>query len=215
MNIVLVIALLYILCVGLVLCAACALGRARRSRTGAVAVFLVGSVLAAIHADKPEPVPSAFLRWDRGLADNGSIATNDTVFIRGTFDPLMANDALHVDYRPKWIADSPDGWARAYDGAVGDLADGFTATIQGATNMVVWIWSEYVEPAPVHTNGEYRVIYVGDITNSPPEAPRYFLPRTPIKGMEDEGDAHHLSPPSLPPPAQPLFSTLATENLTE
>lgn len=215
MNIVIVIALLYILCVGLVLCAACALGRARRSRTGAVAVFLISAALAAIHADKPTPVPSALLRWDRGLRDNGSVATNDTVFIRGTYDPLMANDALHVDYRPKWITDSPDGWARAYDGAVSDLADGFAVTIQDATNMVVWIWSEYVEPAPTHTNGEYRIIYVGDITNSPPEAPRYFLPRTPVKGMEDEGDAHHLSPPSLPPPAQSLFSTLATENLTE
>ena len=215
MNAVTIIALLYLLAVALVLCCAVALGRARRSRSCAVAAFLVGAVLAALHADKPAPVPSAYLRWDRGLADNGSIATNDTVSIRGTYDPLMANDALHVDYRPKWITDSPDGWARAYDGGVSDLADGFAVTIPDATNMVIYIWSEYVEPAPTHTNGEYRIIYVGNITNSPPEAPRYFLPRTPIKGMEDEGDAHHLSPPSLPPPARSRVSTLATENLTE
>lgn len=182
MNIAVVIALLYILAVGLALCLAFAARRIRRSHPVAVGVFLLGSVLAALHADKPTPVPSALLRWDRGLADNGSIATNDTVFIRGTYDPLMANDALHVDYRDRTITDSPDGWARAYDGAVGDLADGFTVTIPDATNMVVWIWSEYVEPAPTHTNGEYRIIYVGRIDGGAADAPRYVTPRTPIKG---------------------------------
>lgn len=215
MNAVTIIALLYLLAVALVLCCAVALGRARRSRSCAVAVFLVGAVLAAQHADKPAPVPSAYLRWDRGLADNGSAATNDTVFIRGTYDPLMANDALHVDYRPKWITDSPDGWARAYDGGVSDLADGFAVTIPDATNMVIYIWSEYIEPAPTHTNGEYRIVFVARLDGEAADAPRYVTPRTPIKGMEDEGDAHHLSPPSLPPPVQSLFSTLATENLTE
>ena len=182
MNIAVVIALLYILAVGLALCLAFAARRIRRSRPVAVGVFLLGSVLAALHADKPTPVPSALLRWDRGLADNGSIATNDTVFIRGTYDPLMANDALHVDYRDRTITDSPDGWARAYDGAVGDLADGFTVTIPDATNMVVWIWSEYVEPAPTHTNGEYRIIYVGRIDGGAADAPRYVTPRTPVRG---------------------------------
>ena len=184
-------------------------------RRGTFAALCVLAAFCAILADKPTPVPSALLRWDRGLADNGSVATNDTVFIRGTYDALMANDALHVDYRPKWITDSPDGWARAYDGGVSDLADGFAVTIPDATNMVIYIWSEYVEPAPTHTNGEYRIIYVGRIDGGAADAPHYVTPRTPIKGMEDEGDAHHLSPPSLPPPAQSLFSTLATENLTE
>ena len=112
MNVITAIALLYLLAVALVLCCAVALGRARRSRSCAVAAFLVGAVLAALHADKPTPVPSAYLRWDRGLADNGSVATNDTVFIRGTYDALMASDALHVDYRPRSIVDTPDGWTR-------------------------------------------------------------------------------------------------------
>ena len=48
--------------------------------------------------------------------------------------------------------------------------------------MVVWIWSEYVEPAPTHTNGEYRIIYVGRIDGGAADAPRYVTPRTPIKG---------------------------------
>ena len=149
-------------------------------RRGTFAALCVLAAFCAILADKPTPVPSALLRWDRGLADNGSIATNDTVFIRGTYDPLMANDALHVDYRDRTITDSPDGWSRAYDGAVGDLADGFAVTIPDATNMVVWIWSEYVEPAPTHTNGEYRIIYVGRIDGGAADAPRYVTPRTPI-----------------------------------
>lgn len=149
-------------------------------RRGTFAALCVLAAFCAILADKPTPVPSALLRWDRGLADNGSVATNDTVSIRGTYDPLMANDALHVDYRPKWITDSPDGWTRAYDGGVSDLADGFAVTIPDATNMVIYIWSEYVEPAPTHTNGEYRIIYVGRIDGGAAESPRYVLPRTPI-----------------------------------
>lgn len=215
MNAVTIIALLYLLAVALVLCCAVALGRARRSRSCAVAAFLVGAVLAAQYADKPAPVPSATIRWDRGLADNGSVATNDTVFIRGTYDALMASDALHVDYRQRSIVDTPDGWTRGYDGRVSDLADGFTVVIPDATNMVVWIWSEYIEPAPTHTNGEYRIVFVARLDGEAADAPRYVTPRTPIKGMEDDGDAHNLSPPSLPPPAQSLFSTLAAENLTE
>ncbi|MBQ3808660.1 MAG: hypothetical protein II840_11970, partial [Kiritimatiellae bacterium] len=175
------------------------------------AAFLVGAVLAALHADKPAPVPSAYLRWDRGLADNGSIATNDTVFIRGTYDQLMANDTLHIDYRDRASTNALD-WVRAYNGVVSDLGPGITMTIVGATNMVIWVWSEYVPPAPVHTNGEYRITYVGSVTNSPPETPRYVLPRTPVKTAEGV----QLSPPELPEPQRTsLFSILASELLQE
>lgn len=212
MNVITAISLVFFAALALALVAAVALGRARRSRSCAVAAFLVGAVLAALHADKPAPVPSAYLRWDRGLADNGSIATNDTVFIRGTYDALMASDALHVDYRPRSIVDTPDGWTRGYDGRVSDLADGVTVVIPDATNMVVWIWSEYIEPAPTHTNGVYRIIFVARLDGEAANAPRYVTPRTPIKA--DGG--RQLSPPELPEPnRESLFSTLATEILQE
>lgn len=212
MNVITAISLVFFAALALALVAAVALGRARCSRSCAVAAFLVGAVLAALRADKPTPVPSALLRWDRGLADNGSVATNDTVFIRGTYDPLMANDALHVDYRPKWITDSPDGWTRGYDGRVSDLADGVPVVIPDATNMVVQIWSEYIEPAPTHTNGEYRISFVARLDGEAANAPRYVTPRTPIKA--DGG--RQLSPPELPEPnRESLFSTLATEILQE
>lgn len=212
MNVITAISLVFFAALALALVAAVALGRARRSRSCAVAAFLVGAVLAALHADKPAPVPSAYLRWDRGLADNGSIATNDTVFIRGTYDALMASDALHVDYRPRSIVDTPDGWTRGYDGRVSDLADGVTVVIPDATNMVVQIWSEYIEPAPTHTNGVYRIIFVARLDGEAANAPRYVTPRTPIKA--DGG--RQLSPPELPEPnRESLFSTLATEILQE
>ena len=212
MNVITAISLVFFAALALALVAAVALGRARRSRSCAVAAFLVGAVLAALHSDKPAPVPSAYLRWDRGLADNGSIATNDTVFIRGTYDALMASDALHVDYRPRSIVDTPDGWTRGYDGKVSDLADGVTVVIPDATNMVVWIWSEYIEPAPTHTNGEYRIIFVARLDGEAANAPRYVTPKTPIKA--DGG--RQLSPPELPEPnRESLFSTLATEILQE
>ncbi len=207
MNILIAIALLYIAAVALLLVGAFALGRAQRSRSGAVAVFLIGATVAAIHADKPTPVPSALIRWDTGLADNGSVATNDTVFIRGTYDQLMAADALHLDYRPKSSTNSLD-WVRCYEGVVSDLAAGFTVPIPDATNQVIYVWSEYVAPSPVHTNGEYRITYVGGVTNSPPAAPRYVLPRTPIK----TSTGVRLSPPELPdPPRASLLSTTANE----
>lgn len=211
MNFLIAISLLYLGAVALLLVSALALGRARRSRTGAVAVFLLGSVLAALHADKPTPGPSATIRWDDGLRDNGSVATNDTVFIRGTYDQLMANDTLHIDYRDKASTNALD-WVRSYDGIVSDLAAGITRTIPDATNKVIYVWSEYVPPAPVHTNGEYRVTYVGNVTNAPPEAPRYVLPRTPVKTSE----GIRLSPPELPEPQRTsLFSILASELLQE
>jgi len=185
---------------GLALAAVCALAayalkRARRSRSAAVAVFLLGAVVAAIYADKPTPTPSATIMWDSGLTDNGSIATNDTVFIRGTFDPLMATDALHVDYRDKGSTNALD-CVRTYNGTVSDLTLGFTVTISNATNRIVYVWSEYVPPSPVHTNGEYRIINVGTVTNSPPESPRYVVTRTPIKGMDELGGETRLSPPT-------------------
>lgn len=212
MNVITAISLVFFAALALALVAAVALGRARRSRSCAVAAFLVGAVLAALHADKPTPVPSAYLRWDRGLADNGSVATNDTVFIRGTYDALMASDALHVDYRPRSIVDTPDGWTRGYDGRVSDLADGFTVVIPDATNMVVQIWSEYIEPAPTHTNGEFRIIFVARLDGEAADAPRYVTPRTPIKA--DGG--RQLSPPELPEPnRESLSSTLASEILQE
>lgn len=211
MNLLTAISLLYLAMVAIVLASAIALKRARRSRTGAVAVFLLGAVLAALHADKPTPIPSATIRFDDGLHDNGSVATNDTVFIRGTYDQLMANDTLHIDYRDRASTNALD-WVRAYNGVVSDLGPGITMTIVGATNMVIWVWSEYVPPAPVHTNGEYRITYVGSVTNSPPETPRYVLPRTPVKTAEGV----QLSPPELPEPQRTsLFSILASELLQE
>lgn len=211
MNVITAISLVFFAALALALVAAVALGRARRSRSCAVAAFLVGAVLAALHADKPAPVPSAYLRWDRGLADNGSVATNDTVFIRGTYDALIASDTLHIDYRPKSSTNALD-WASAYVGVTSDLAAGITRTIPDATNMVIYVWSEYVPPSPVHTNGEYRITHVARLDGGAANAPRYVTPRTPIKA--DGG--RQLSPPELPEPnRESLFSTLATEILQE
>lgn len=195
MNLLTAISLLYLAMVALLLASAIALKRARRSRIVAVAAFLLGAVLAALHADKPTPVPSATIRWDDGLRDNGSVATNDAVFIRGTYDQLMANDTLHIDYRDKGSTNVTD-WVRGYDGGVSDLSAGFTVNIPDATNKVIYIWSEFIPPAPEHTNGEYRVTYVGSVTNSPPETPRYVLARTPVKTVAGA----QLSPPELPEP---------------
>ena len=177
----------------------------RLFRAALLAPFVVAMIVHG--STKPPGVPSATIRWDEGLADFGSVATNDTVFIRGTYDPLMANDALMIDYRAKASTNALD-WVNAYNGIVSSLAAGITLTIPGATNMVIYVWSEYVAPSPVHTNGEYRVTYVGSVTNAPPATPRYVATRTRVKTAEGV----RLSPPELPEPNRAtLMSTTTTE----
>ena len=170
-----------------------------------VAPALVALVLHG--STKPQPVPSATILWDAGLADSGSVATNDLVFLRATYDLLLANDSLHVDYRTRGSTNALD-WVRAYNGFVYDLAAGFTVNVPDATNRVIWVWSEYIPPAPVHTNGEYRITYVGAVTNAPPGTPRYVLPRTPIV----TSDGLRLAPPELAPPPRASLGAANEEN---
>lgn len=174
--------------------------RARGASYASLAAFVVGTALTVYcSATKPQPVPSATLRFDRGLHDNGSVATNDHPVIRGTVDPLYALDALHVDYRPKSSTNALD-YVRAYDGRTADLLAGISLFIPDCTDMLVWIWSEYVEPPPEHTNGEYRLDYVTrpiEDAGTATETPRFIMLRTPVLDSET---GRRLSPPELPQP---------------
>ena len=175
--------------------------RAKGASYSALAFFVVMAV-ATIYcaATKPPPTPSATLRFDRGLHDNGSVATNDHPVIRGTVDPLYTLDALHIDYRPKASTNALD-YVRAYDGRTTDLIAGISVFIPDCTDKLIWIWSEYIEPPPEHTNGEYRLDYVTRPLDGPvdPESPEFIMLRTPLIDSET---GRKLSPPELPPPIE-------------
>lgn len=175
--------------------------RAKGASYASLVAFMLG-VVATVYcqATKPQPVPKATLRFDRGLHDNGSVATNDHPVIRGTVDPLYTLDALHIDYRPKSSTNALD-YVRAYDGRTTDLVAGIRLFIPDCTDKLIWIWSEYVEPPPEHTNGEYRIDYVTRPFDGPvdPESPEFVMLRTPVIDSET---GRKMSPPDLPKPLE-------------
>lgn len=88
------------------------------------------------------------IRWDTGLRDNGSEVTNDTVRIRWTYQGIPAASSVFIDYR---LAGSTNEWGNLGEGVASAL--GWDGTLEDATNYEYWVYSTYVPPVPVHTNG--------------------------------------------------------------
>ena len=108
-------------------------------------------------SNKPPKIPKADIIFDTFLADNGSVATNDYPTIRWRYDAMAANDYLHIDARPKGSTNETD-WLGYY---VGRVTDGsWHGHMPGCTGMTIHVWSEYVQPSPVSTNGVYHLDYL-------------------------------------------------------
>lgn len=105
--------------------------------------FIVGMVMYG--STKHAPVS---VKWDTGLADNGSLITNDTVTVRWTYSGIPAESSVFIDYRE---AGSTNGWRNLGETPASALV--FTQTLANATNYDYWVYSTYVPPVPVHTNG--------------------------------------------------------------
>ena len=88
------------------------------------------------------------IRWDTGLRDNGSEVTNSTVRIRWIYQGVPAASSVFIDYR---LAGSTNEWANLGEGVASAL--GWDGTLEDATNYEYWVYSTYVPPVPVHTNG--------------------------------------------------------------
>ncbi len=166
-----------------------------------ICLFAAWSLLiAAVGNDsaKPPEVPHATLRFDTGLSDNGSVATNDYPVIRWTYEAPLAYNTAHIEYRNK--TGSNREWAEA--GSV-PVTDGvWTGFISDCTNREIFVWSDYIPPAPIHTNGVYAIRNItrpmSDLssTNAPAYTPpRYLSIRTPIKKGDEQ-----ISPPELTRP---------------
>lgn len=92
-------------------------------------------------------------KFDTGLHNNGSYATNDTVCAKWTRDmSVPATSDLYVDYRLS--TDTNGLWQTLIHTTAGALTA--TATLADATNYDYFVWADYVPPTPVHTNGVWK-----------------------------------------------------------
>jgi len=173
-----------------------------RKRGGSVlasAALAVASVhmSRANDSNKPTPVPSATILWDVSLHDFGSVATNDYPQIGWTYDQWIAGDVLHIQARPKGSTNDAD-WVTYYVGRVSDTF--WNGHMPGCTGMTIYVWSEYVQPPTVTTNGVYHLDYLAEPLDCVPptcDLRSWDLLRTPIYDAEEK---RLMSPPSLPDP---------------
>lgn len=94
------------------------------------------------------------VRWDAGLTDNGTEITNDTVTVRWTYSGIPAASSVCIDYR---LANTTNEWGNLAETLASALS--WTGTLANATNYEYWVYSTYVPPVPVHTNG----VWVGQV----------------------------------------------------
>ena len=148
-------------------------------------------------SNKPTPTPSATIRFDRGLYNLGSVATNDHPVIAWSFDPWLSSDTIHIEARPKGSTNELD-WIEYHTGPVADTI--WRGFIPACTGMVIWVWSEYIPPAPESTNGVYHLDYLAeplDYYSANEDVRQWQLLRTPII---DAADGRYMSPPIIPEP---------------
>jgi len=88
------------------------------------------------------------VRWDDGLRDNGTLITNDTVAVRWTYSGIPAASSVFIDYR---LNGTTNDWSNLAEAVASAMA--WTGTLANATNYEYWVYSTYVPPVPVHTNG--------------------------------------------------------------
>lgn len=89
-----------------------------------------------------------FVRWDDGLRDNGTEITNDTVTVRWTYQGIPGASSVFIDYRE---AGSTNEWGNLGEALASALS--WAGTLANATNYEYWVYSTYIPPTPVHTNG--------------------------------------------------------------
>jgi hypothetical protein len=144
-------------------------------RVGIMFCFISAGFLYSMATKPPS---QGIFNFYSGLTNQGSYATNDTVYISFSYAPVLKDDTLHIDYRD----DVEKPWTRLYDGLVAQSNLVFTG-IADATNLTYWIWAEYIPPPTVVTNGVYQMSGVVKPIDSP-EANRWVTPGIPIRANE-------------------------------
>lgn len=147
-------------------------------------LFLTVFVICMIIYGGSKPV----MYFANGLQDNGSYATNDTVYIAWTKtgSAVVPNDAeLYIEYRIQGSTNESD-WVEIWTGIVSDWSATFI--LDNATNYNYSIYYNYIPPPPVHTNGiwAYRTI-------RRPELDGHIIPMKAIVA----GDTNTISPKKI------------------
>lgn len=109
------------------------------------AAFVVGAVFYG---------GSKSIRWDVGLRDNGTEITNDTVTVRWTYTGIPSASSVFIDVRE---CGSDGEWQNLGETVASALE--WTGTLANATNYDYLVYTTYVPPSPVHTNG----VWVGPV----------------------------------------------------
>ena len=107
-------------------------------------VLAVVAVCGAIMYGGSKPT----VKFDDGLRDNGTEITNDTVRVRWTYSGIPAASSVFIDYRE---SGSTNDWLNLGETVASALE--WSGTLANATNYDYWVYSTYVPPVPVHTNG--------------------------------------------------------------
>ena len=94
---------------------------------------------------------SKSITFDTGLRDNGSYATNDTVHIAWTYIGIPSASSVYIAYRE---TNTTNAWEDLGETVASALV--WEATVQNATNYDYLVYSTYVPPSPVHTNGVWQ-----------------------------------------------------------
>lgn len=88
------------------------------------------------------------VKWDDGLRDNGTLITNDTVQVRWTYSGIPGASSVFIDYRE---AGTTNEWMNLGESLASALS--WDGTLENATNYDYWVYSTYIPPVPVYTNG--------------------------------------------------------------
>lgn len=91
--------------------------------------------------------------FDSGLANNGSYTTNDTVHIGWTYSGIPSTSTVNINFR---LHDTTNEWEFIAAETASTLQ--WDGLMLNATNYDFYVYSVYVPPAPVHTNG----VWVGN-----------------------------------------------------
>lgn len=136
--------------------------------------------------------------FDSGISNNGTWwdSTNSVLYLSFNYQAVLSLDVLHVDARPVGSTNAAD-WVSYWHGPI-TTPQPVSIEMPDATNLSIWVWSEYVEPEHVVTNGVFHMN--GVMRKIDPGNTNEFFVTFPLRlGDENKGF------PTEPDPRQPVL----------
>ncbi len=159
--------------------------RSPREHFAVAALMAVAAILYA--GTKPSFIFSGVTK-----IPNASYATNDTVHVEWYYNPDLIgieNDFVYIAYRPMSSTNSTD-WTRV-DQVWPIYARVAEFELANATNHDYYVWTEYVPPSPVVTNGVYHLSGFGRGTA---ETDNIVPLKVSVRTVDDNGEETAIAP---------------------